>query len=472
MSVEMGGMTDAAGDISRSPPASRRRSKEALRVQLYLALAVLDILVISLSYLAYDLFRGIPVLHGSGERILTLLLPIYIVAAVNSRAYTLDALLRPRTGIRRGLLALAIAVTIMLFISFSLKTSSSLSRLSLFAGSGLSALAIIAARYAFDRFAIKLFGISPLNELLIHDGFGPPEGFHEPSAPRHIVNAGAIGLEPDISDPMMMDRLGRLLQHVDRVVVSCPSERRSQWATALKGTSVRSEILVPELTPLGIIGTGQEGGEATLQVSAESLGIDARIVKRAMDLALVTLALVALAPLMLVTAAAIRLEDGGPVFFVQERLGRGNRLFNIYKFRSMKISACDAQGNVSTARDDLRVTRVGRFIRATSIDELPQLFNILRGDMSIVGPRPHALGSTAGDKLFWEVDLRYWHRHASKPGLTGLAQVRGYRGATHSMTDLVNRLQADLEYQRNWTILRDLSIMLATIKVMVHRNAF
>ncbi|MEG3178947.1 sugar transferase, partial [Sphingomonas sp. RB3P16] len=132
----------------------------------------------------------------------------------------------------------------------------------------------------------------------------------------------------------------------------------------------------------------------------------------------------------------------------------------------------DGAGHRSTQREDDRVTKVGRFIRRTSIDELPQILNVLTGEMSIVGPRPHALGSRAADKLFWEVDHRYWHRHATKPGLTGLAQVRGYRGATLIEADLENRLQADLEYLENWSIWRDLKIIVRTFRVLLHRNAY
>jgi lipopolysaccharide/colanic/teichoic acid biosynthesis glycosyltransferase len=118
------------------------------------------------------------------------------------------------------------------------------------------------------------------------------------------------------------------------------------------------------------------------------------------------------------------------------------------------------------------VTRIGRFIRRTSIDELPQLVNVLLGDMSIVGPRPHAIGSQAGEKLFWEVDERYWLRHALKPGLTGLAQVRGLRGATEHESDLADRLDADLEYLRGWSLWRDLRILVATAKVVIHHRAY
>jgi lipopolysaccharide/colanic/teichoic acid biosynthesis glycosyltransferase len=160
------------------------------------------------------------------------------------------------------------------------------------------------------------------------------------------------------------------------------------------------------------------------------------------------------------------------VFFVQERVGWGNRLFKMYKFRSMWFEKTDHSGFRSASRRDDRITRVGGFLRKTSLDELPQLFNVLKGDMSIVGPRPHAVGSTAEDRLFWEVDERYFNRHAVKPGLTGLAQVRGFRGATLTRRDLSNRVQADLEYLSGWSLWRDLAIIVRTLKVLVHRNAF
>jgi polysaccharide biosynthesis protein PslA len=168
----------------------------------------------------------------------------------------------------------------------------------------------------------------------------------------------------------------------------------------------------------------------------------------------------------------IRLDSPGPVLFKQRRIGHGNRQFMMYKFRSMRTDKTDSSGSRSASRDDDRITRVGRFIRRTSIDELPQLINVIRGEMSLVGPRPHPLGSLAGDLLFWEVTHNYWLRHALKPGITGLAQIRGFRGATDREEDLEKRIRCDLEYLSNWSVWRDFLIMLQTLSVLTHKNAY
>ena len=197
-----------------------------------------------------------------------------------------------------------------------------------------------------------------------------------------------------------------------------------------------------------------------------------RVQKRVLDLFAATTALILLSPLLLAVAAAIKLDTPGPIFFRQWRVGQGNRQFRIFKFRSMRQDSSDADGTQSAGRQDNRVTGIGRLIRKTSIDELPQLFNVLRGEMSMVGPRPHALGSTAGDELFWHASRQYWLRHALKPGITGLAQIRGYRGATEKVEDLDLRVRCDLEYLSNWSLWSDVMILIKTLRVVVHKNAY
>jgi len=183
-------------------------------------------------------------------------------------------------------------------------------------------------------------------------------------------------------------------------------------------------------------------------------------------------ALLVLLPLFIAVAIAIRLESPGPILFRQQRIGRDNALFMMFKFRSMYTDRTDATANVLTSRNDNPFTRVGQFIRRNSIDELPQLLNVLRGEMSMVGPRPHALSAKAAERLYWEIDQRYRHRHTVKPGVTGLAQVRGFRGATVETSDLTNRLASDLEYVQDWSMRKDLWILFRTIFVIRHENAF
>src|SRR3546814_870841 len=221
----------------------------------------------------------------------------------------------------------------------------------------------------------------------------------------------------------MLDRLGTVLQDYDRVTIVCAPERKVEWARALKGVNILGEIVMPEIAELGPLTARQVGGVTTLVVSWGPLNRANRVKKRALDLAVTIPALVALAPLLALVAIAIKLDSPGPVFFRQERMGRGKRIFRILKFRSMRVEATDANGARSASRDDDRITRVGKFIRATSIDELPQLINVLSGEMSLVGPRPHALGSTDGNELISGVKRLSCHRNAHKTDITGPAPI-------------------------------------------------
>src|SRR5262249_12850584 len=149
-----------------------------------------------------------------------------------------------------------------------------------------------------------------------------------------------------------------------------------------------------------------------------------------------------------------------------------NCRYTCYKLRTMFDDMRDPHGNCLTRRDDHRVTRIGKFLRRTSMDELPQLWNVIRGDMSLVGLRPHALGCTAEGAMYWEAVPKYWTRHAVGPGITGMVQVRGFRGATTTRGDIENRVAADLEYINTWLVWLDLKILFLTVGVLFHRNAF
>ena len=185
------------------------------------------------------------------------------------------------------------------------------------------------------------------------------------------------------------------------------------------------------------------------------------LLKNIEDRVIASLALVLLSPLMLVTALAIKLDSKGPVFFRQVRHGWDGKEFLIWKFRSMRVEQPEEDGSVKQAtRDDPRFTRVGRFIRRTSIDELPQLFNVLAGQMSLVGPRPHAVQH---NEQYSKRITAYMARHRIKPGITGLAQIRGYRGETRDISKMKKRIEYDLQYINDWSVWRDLRIMARTL---------
>ncbi len=176
-----------------------------------------------------------------------------------------------------------------------------------------------------------------------------------------------------------------------------------------------------------------------------------------------TLALICLAPVMLAVAIAIKLDSKGPIFFKQRRYGFNNEVVEVYKFRSMYSEHADPAAKKLVTRDDPRVTRVGRFIRRTSLDELPQLFNVVfTGNLSLVGPRPHAVHAKAEDHLYDEAVDGYFARHRVKPGITGWAQINGWRGETDSKEKIQRRVEHDLYYIENWSILFDIYILART----------
>ncbi|MBV1705516.1 MAG: undecaprenyl-phosphate glucose phosphotransferase, partial [Hyphomicrobiales bacterium] len=198
------------------------------------------------------------------------------------------------------------------------------------------------------------------------------------------------------------------------------------------------------------------------------------VLKAAFDRIVGGLALFVLSPLLLAVAVAVKLDSKGPVFFRQRRLGFNNEVIEVWKFRSLKVEDTDHEARRQVTRDDPRVTRVGRFIRRASIDELPQLFNVVfAGDLSLVGPRPHAVRATAKDRGYEEVVDGYFARHRVKPGITGWAQVNGWRGETDTDEKLQRRVEHDLHYIENWSIPFDLYILLATpFSLLRHRDVY
>jgi putative colanic acid biosynthesis UDP-glucose lipid carrier transferase len=186
------------------------------------------------------------------------------------------------------------------------------------------------------------------------------------------------------------------------------------------------------------------------------------IIKIMLERGAAAIGLLLLAPLLLIVAAMVRLDSPGPILFRQERRGMGGETFPIYKFRTMSAAASRETFRQAVA-GDARVTRLGRFLRATSIDELPQLLNVLKGDMALIGPRPHPL---ALDEVFCNSVPNYLDRYLVRPGITGLAQVSGHRGPTPDIAAMSARVALDLDYIENWSLKTDVIVLFRTIKLL------
>jgi putative colanic acid biosynthesis UDP-glucose lipid carrier transferase len=187
------------------------------------------------------------------------------------------------------------------------------------------------------------------------------------------------------------------------------------------------------------------------------------------DMVLSALILILISPVLLLVAIAIKLDSPGPVFFRQARAGWNGRTFKIWKFRSMYVHQPETGMLKQAGKNDPRITRVGAFIRKTSLDELPQVFNVLMGDMSLVGPRPHAIQH---DEEYSRRIDDYFARHNIKPGITGLAQVRGLRGETSDIDQMAQRIEADIEYINNWSVWLDLAILIRTTTAFTGKYAY
>jgi Undecaprenyl-phosphate glucose phosphotransferase len=291
-----------------------------------------------------------------------------------------------------------------------------------------------------------------------------------------VDERGTRGLQPPAGLPLLgsMPQLAAMVRRgeVDVVIVALP------WSAEMRGAALLEQLsafpvevrLAPDLMAARLPGDGRPVVPPLLCARPIS-GLGA-LLKTVSDYVLAGTALAVAGVPMLLIALAVKIDSPGPVLFRQRRTGFNDRSFYVFKFRTMYADATDHEASRQVLAGDPRVTRVGRFLRRTSLDELPQLLNVLRGEMSFVGPRPHAPGTLAGNRRFDEVVANYAARHRVKPGLTGLAQVRGYRGPTPTERQILLRVESDLEYIGRWSLWLDFLIILRTLLVVVRmRNA-
>ena len=259
----------------------------------------------------------------------------------------------------------------------------------------------------------------------------------------------------------------RLLPYVDRIVITVTSTAQARIGALIQ----RLRVLPNTVTLFVDVAGEQERAEALSRLTASPLahvsGVrqDERraLSKRAQDVVIAAVALVLISPLLVLLALAVKLDSRGPALFRQRRHGFNNETITVWKFRSMRTEATDHTASRQVQVDDDRVTRVGRFIRRTSLDELPQLWNVLRGEMSLVGPRPHAIGMKTGDVESARLVAEYAWRHRMKPGITGWAQINGSRGAVDTAESVRRRVSLDIAYIERQSFWFDLYILVMTL---------
>ena len=437
-----------------------------VRVAAVLIIIAGDLLLIVAAALTAALVRYQSLISVFSYDLLLVMVPVFLVAAVALRSYQLNTLRRYFESVWRVLLVLAVAAGLAFTTAFALQAGATYSRLE----TGI--MLVSAAVYLTVGHILYKIWLDRLSEVI-----APRVLILGPALSRIDVTANvdrSIPLErPDPTDPQSLERTYAQIRHADRVILAFddPAERAA-WAHFVRLIGIDAELIEPDLQRIMVLGVSHWEGMPTLIVARGALNFSERALKRFIDLAISVPLLVFFGPSILLLMLLIKLDSPGPALFAQPRVGRNNYRYLCYKLRSMYDDATDPDGNRSTARDDDRITRIGKLMRHTSLDELPQLWNVIRGDMSLVGPRPHPLGCTAEGALFWDVVPNYWTRHAMRPGITGLAQVRGLRGATILRGDIEKRVAADLEYINSWSIWLDLKILLKTIPVVLHRNAF
>ncbi len=483
-------------DVNITPAVGHKPSRAGIPLDVAtLAVRLLEFLVVlvtgSLAIIfAHDSLTAADI--AVHLRVVFIMAIAFAVLGESLGCYDLDAQFSLRKAWQRVAMSWLTAALFMMTLGFMLKASDAVSRgwaAEWFIGGGL---ALLLSRSATTVWVRRLKNRGTFNQRVAIFGAGPQGirfadyvqshdrltitlvGFFDDRRDGRVpASASNVPVLGNLSDMVAMIRKGL----VDQVVVALPwsaEERLQQVVSRLALTPVKIR-LAPDLAsfafarrPIVVLG---DIPMLTLFERPIS-GIDAGI-KLLEDKILTILILAMIWPLLLIIALVIKLDSPGPVFFRQPREGFNNKPFRVYKFRTMYQDQSQFHGIQQASRTDPRVTRVGRILRRTSLDELPQLFNVMTGDMSLVGPRPHAASTRAGGRLFSDVVASYAARHKVKPGITGWAQVCGWRGETDTEEKLIKRLEHDLHYIENWSLWFDFYILFRTIgSVLLPKNAF
>lgn len=467
---------------------SRRDVRPISRVVLELAFRICDLMILGLVGLAVFFLRQSegPSLH-SGQYLSAIILAMLIATLMLHRfeVYRDDFLYTRRIPYAGLCSAWALTFCVLLAAAFLVKVSDTYSRawaLSWFVGGGVG---LVAGRLALRQWVRGLSVAGRFANRTVIVGAGDQGRRLAGYLQRHgDVTTKVIGFAddrltrvPQESEGLpvfgSVDHLVDLIRRdlVDQVIVALPwtaDTRLRQVVNKLEQTPVPIR-LAPDLAAFSFPDRRftTVGRLPMMQLFERPISGWSFVVKSMEDRLLAGGLLLFFAPLLALVALAIKIDTPGPVFFRQKRYGFNNDLFQCWKFRTMRQDRTDVNAEVLTRRDDDRVTRVGRFLRKTSLDELPQLVNVLKGDMSLVGPRPHATSAKAAGRLYEEAVDAYAARHRVKPGITGWAQVNGWRGETDTLEKIERRVEYDLFYIENWSLGLDLKILLRTALVVL-----
>lgn len=459
--------------------------------------AILDACTVAgCATIAYFLYLKLIVAEPSAQPehyvlVVTVATAVLLQRLTSRRAYVISDLRNTQLQIKRVFGAWSTAIVVLVFAIFLLKSADSISRVWLMSWYAGTALGLVASRCAigsmldrwgkdgyFFRSAVVI-GANALGRRFIETRMEDPTlglrviGLFDDRTGRVPSQIGDVPVLGRVAD---LPAFARRCQ-VDHVIIAMPlsaEQRILEIVSKLRALDVDVSVLGDAIAfAVREHSVSYPAGVPAFDLMKRPIAGWHSVAKRAMDISLSLLALILLSPLLAALAIAVKLDSPGPALFRQKRLGFNGRAFYIYKFRSMRADHTDAHAEVLVTKGDSRVTRVGSFLRRTSLDELPQLWNVLIGDMSLVGPRPHALKAKAANRLYDEVVAEYAVRHRVKPGITGWAQVKGWRGETDTIEKIKKRVEHDLYYIDNWSLSFDLRILLMTaLGGFTGRNAF
>ncbi|MEW6633442.1 MAG: undecaprenyl-phosphate glucose phosphotransferase [Pseudomonadota bacterium] len=406
--------------------------------------------------------------------------------------YQISALMRPLANFGRVLLVWAGTFALMALTAFAMKASEDYSRLLFGTWFVVGFVLIFGLRLVMSRMIRRWARDGRMERRAVIVGGGKSAEVLIRSVEKQPYNDIRIcGIFDDRSDkrspPIVAGypKLGTIseliefarIARIDMLIVSLPLTAESRVLQLLKKLwvlpvdirlSAHSNALQFRPRAYSYIGS-----VPMLDIFDKPINDWDSVAKRAFDIVFSLIGIVAFSPVMLATAIAIKLDSKGPVLFKQKRHGFNNEIIEVYKFRSMYTDRSDPTAKQTVTKNDPRVTRVGRFIRKTSIDELPQFFNSLFGSLSLVGPRPHAIAAQSHNLLYNEVVDGYFARHKVKPGVTGWAQINGWRGEMDTNEKIRMRTEFDLYYIENWSMLFDLRILFLTpIRLLNTENAY